>query len=137
MYTEFWKWYWHLPLVIEWLKIKLENNARQWHLDALSLSEVYDRQTIEVAMASHVRVIMRTFQSKLENSAKSVNKLLKRFGQNDTDTLVNRTCVTCDGTIDVVIIPCGHISCDKACSKHLNHQCPLCRGLIEKTVKIF
>lgn len=139
MYSEFWKFYWQLPSVIEWLKTELENGTRQWHLDALRLSEVYTRQTIEVAMVSHLQVIMRTFQSKLEHIAKSVQKLLKLFDQNrnDTDTLVNRTCMTCEGVIDIVIIPCGHIICCKTCSKHLNRQCPLCRGLIEKTVKIF
>ncbi|KAG5677768.1 hypothetical protein PVAND_007499 [Polypedilum vanderplanki] len=45
-------------------------------------------------------------------------------------------CVVCmDAQTRVIFLPCGHLCCCINCSKDLN-QCPMCRGDIERKIKV-
>ena len=48
-----------------------------------------------------------------------------------------RTCRVCmDKEINIVFLPCGHLSTCEMCSKSLSH-CPICSNVIRGTVKTF
>jgi len=47
------------------------------------------------------------------------------------------SCVVClDERRVIAFVPCGHISCCSWCSQQV-HACPVCRGVIESTLKVF
>jgi len=45
-------------------------------------------------------------------------------------------CVVCmDGTCEVILVPCGHMCCCIKCVEMVT-TCPMCRGVIEKKVRV-
>ena len=49
-----------------------------------------------------------------------------------------KKCVIClDEHLSVALIPCGHMIACKKCAKKLPHVCPICRGAITDTLKIY
>lgn len=51
--------------------------------------------------------------------------------------LQNSECVICmDARCEVAFVPCGHLCCCLACSENELKICPMCRGNVERKIKI-
>ncbi|XP_053601104.1 E3 ubiquitin-protein ligase LRSAM1-like [Plodia interpunctella] len=52
-------------------------------------------------------------------------------------TVLESECVICmDAKCEVIFIPCGHMCCCQPCGEKEIDECPLCRGQIERTIKV-
>ncbi|XP_013195456.1 E3 ubiquitin-protein ligase LRSAM1 [Amyelois transitella] len=53
------------------------------------------------------------------------------------DSVLESECVICmDAKCEVIFIPCGHMCCCQLCGEKDVNDCPLCRGLIERIIKV-
>ncbi|XP_028164278.1 E3 ubiquitin-protein ligase LRSAM1-like [Ostrinia furnacalis] len=53
------------------------------------------------------------------------------------DTTYESECVVCmDAKCEVVFVPCGHMCCCLLCSQKEIENCPLCRGDVERVIRV-
>lgn len=57
---------------------------------------------------------------------------------NETEVnIMASECVICmDARCEVVFVPCGHMCCCQSCSVKKMDSCPMCRGDIDRTIKV-
>lgn len=55
----------------------------------------------------------------------------------DSETSMESECVVCmDSRCEVVFVPCGHMCCCQPCAAKELDCCPMCRGAIERKIKV-
>ncbi|KAL9646474.1 hypothetical protein ABK040_006470 [Willaertia magna] len=74
-------------------------------------------------------------KEKFIETVERYNELQKELTEKKEEGL----CIVCmDRQIDVVLIPCGHLTLCSHCANHLNEKrCPTCRSSIQQVVKVF
>ena len=76
--------------------------------------------------------LCKGLESSLESAAQGQDGLLKKGGKGETNM-----CVICMSSEKlVVLVPCGHTSICRKCSRRVDH-CPFCRAQIFRRQKIF
>lgn len=57
-------------------------------------------------------------------------------GEGDSSTYESECVVCMDAKCEVVFVPCGHMCCCLLCSQKEIENCPLCRGDLEKVIRV-
>lgn len=135
-----------LPFLVKFLfsdKPLLDITVEELKNNGVTLSS--DREAILKAINSYVTANSQTNSdapSSTEPSAPT-DLLIEQnctgvVNTNQTDDFVTEAeCVICmDAKSEVVFVPCGHMCCCYPCSNKEMDCCPMCRGNIERSIKV-
>lgn len=103
----------------------------------ISISQPYSRHTVS-PVNNHVycSCLAGLFPIKLSQCFPVSTAENLRLREELRSLQMERTCKVCIGNqINCVIIPCGHLVVCNECGRLL-HKCPICRGLLERTVGV-
>ena len=73
-------------------------------------------------------------KAKSGNEEESIVGELKRENEELKSMRICKVCM--EKTVDVIFLPCGHLVCCVECSLQVK-ECPVCRGAIKATAKVF
>jgi len=113
--------------------LKTEKDAINLQVKAVEQDIVNEKN----ALLSSIDKFKNRLTSELDGMSSVIDKSsLGNFGKNiitDSDT-----CQVCyDNSINIILDPCGHYVMCEDCSTLVGNSCPICRGVINKSLKVF
>lgn len=100
-------------------------------------------ESVILSMMNEIQVKKSTLDVKIQKITKKLGALrsLIQTGLDDMadkDTTNKKLCAICfDREIDVVMVPCGHTSCNGCSNYNKLSKCMHCRSIIHQRVKIY
>ncbi|XP_018045412.1 PREDICTED: E3 ubiquitin-protein ligase LRSAM1-like isoform X3 [Atta colombica] len=106
-------------------------------LKNIGINSENDRAAIMLAVENYLSEV------KLSDSRSSVTASapLEEASTSDQDDSIQNVniieCVICfDLQCEVIFLPCGHFCCCSICAEKISAECPMCRSLIERKVRV-
>jgi hypothetical protein len=100
--------------------------------------------SVEFVIQNEIQMKKSTLDVKIDRVTRKLNTLRKLI-QAGLDELIDKDdannkkmCAICfDREVDMVMVPCGHTTCNGCSDHNKTNKCMICRSVIQKRIKMF
>lgn len=116
-------------------------NINDEQLQAIGITNERDRTAIKMAAENYLAEIKTNEDNSPILPSAPPEEASTSYNQPELDivkSINTAECVVClDLQCEVIFLPCGHLCCCSNCANMVSSECPMCRSIIERKMKIF